>query len=63
MADPRIQRTRDHVLGVVRRMLATPSDVPLTFTSLAAEAEVSRRTLYTHWGTIDRLIAEAVTTR
>jgi AcrR family transcriptional regulator len=60
MADPRIQRTRDHVLGVVRRMLATPSDAPLTFTSLAAEAEVSRRTLYTHWGTVDRLIADAV---
>jgi AcrR family transcriptional regulator len=60
MPDPRIQRTRDHVLGVVRIMLATPSDSPLTFTSVAAEAEVSRRTLYTHWGTIDRLIADAV---
>jgi AcrR family transcriptional regulator len=61
MADPRIQRTKDHVLAVARRLLSEPSDVPLTFTTLAAEAQVSRRTLYTHWGSIDRVIAEAAT--
>ena len=61
MADPLIQRTKDHVLAVARRLLSEPSDVPLTFTTLAAEAQVSRRTLYTHWGTIDRVIAEAAT--
>ncbi|MET0991079.1 MAG: TetR/AcrR family transcriptional regulator [Lacisediminihabitans sp.] len=61
MSDPRIQRTRDHVLSTVRRLLAEPASAPLTFTILAAEAQVSRRTLYTHWGSIDRAISDAVT--
>jgi len=61
MSDPRIQRTRDHVLSTVRRLLAEPASTPLTFTILAAEAQVSRRTLYTHWGSIDRAISDAVT--
>jgi AcrR family transcriptional regulator len=61
MADPRIQRTRAHVLAVARTMLSDSDSVAMTFTSLAAEAQVSRRTLYTHWGSIDKLIAEAVT--
>lgn len=42
-------------------MLTDSDPVAMTFTSLAAEAQVSRRTLYTHWGSIDKLIAEAVT--
>jgi AcrR family transcriptional regulator len=33
---------------------------PLTFSRLADEAQVSRRTLYTHWGSIERVIGEAV---
>lgn len=41
-------------------MLAEPSEIQLTFTSLSLEAQVSRRTLYTHWGSIDRVIADAV---
>jgi AcrR family transcriptional regulator len=41
-------------------MLAEPSEIPLTFTSLSLEAQVSRRTLYTHWGSVDRIIADAV---
>jgi len=61
MPDPRIQRTRDHVLATVRKLLAEPASTPLTFTILAAEAQVSRRTLYTHWGSIDRAISDAVT--
>ena len=61
MADPRIQRTKDHVLAVARTLLGEPSDVPLTFSSLAVAAQVSRRTLYTHWGSIDRVIADAAT--
>jgi len=61
MSDPRIQRTREHVLSTVRRLLAEPASAPLTFTVLAAEAQVSRRTLYTHWGSIDRAISDAVT--
>ena len=60
MADPRIERTRIHVLTVTRRMLSERTGEPLTFSRLADEAQVSRRTLYTHWGTIERVIGEAV---
>ena len=60
MADPRIERTRLHVLTVTRKMLAERSGEPLTFSRLAEEAQVSRRTLYTHWGTVERVIGEAI---
>ncbi|MET0989933.1 MAG: TetR/AcrR family transcriptional regulator [Glaciihabitans sp.] len=61
MTDPRIKRTREHVLRTARDMLAQPSGVPLTLSALAAEAQVSRRTLYVHWGTIQKVISEAIT--
>ncbi len=48
------------MLAAVRLMLETRPDAPITFTSVSNQAEVSRRTLYTHWGSIDRLIADAV---
>ena len=60
MTDPRIERTRVHVLTVTRRMLAQRTGEPLSFSRLAQEAQVSRRTLYTHWGTVERVIGEAV---
>jgi AcrR family transcriptional regulator len=60
MTDPRIERTRRHVLDTARRVLREKNDTPLTFTTLANEAQVSRRTLYTHWGSIDRVISDAV---
>ena len=60
MPDPRIERTRVHVLTIARQMLVERSGDPLTFSRLAERAQVSRRTLYTHWGTIERVIAEAV---
>lgn len=60
MTDPRIERTRSHVLTVTRRILAQRTGEPLSFSRLAQEAQVSRRTLYTHWGTIERVIGEAV---
>ena len=41
-------------------MLAERSGEPLTFSRLAEEAQVSRRTLYTHWGTVERVIGEAI---
>lgn len=41
-------------------MLAERSGEPLTFSRLAEQAQVSRRTLYTHWGTVERVIGEAV---
>jgi AcrR family transcriptional regulator len=42
-------------------MLAEPGGAPLTLSALAAEAQVSRRTLYVHWGTIQQVISDAVT--
>lgn len=60
MTDPRIERTRVHVLTVTRRMLAERTGEPLSFSRLAQAAQVSRRTLYTHWGTVERVIGEAV---
>jgi AcrR family transcriptional regulator len=42
-------------------MLAEPQGAPLTLSALAAVAQVSRRTLYVHWGTIQQVISEAVT--
>lgn len=60
MPDPRIERTRVHVLTVARDMLAERTGEPLTFSRLAEVAKVSRRTLYTHWGTIERVIGEAI---
>jgi AcrR family transcriptional regulator len=59
MPDPRIERTRTHVLTVARAMLAERNGEPLTFSRLAEEAQVSRRTLYTHWGSVERVIADA----
>ncbi|CAN5122831.1 hypothetical protein BH09ACT1_BH09ACT1_17540 [soil metagenome] len=41
-------------------MLGERSGEALTLTSLASKAQVSRRTLYTHWGTIERVISDAV---
>ncbi len=63
MPDPRIERTKAHVLKTAREMIAARSGEPLTFSRLADVAQVSRRTLYTHWGTVERLIGEAVTAR
>lgn len=42
-------------------MLSEPGRGPLTLTTLAAEGNVSRRTLYTHWGSIEKVISDAVT--
>jgi AcrR family transcriptional regulator len=57
--DPRIKRTRNHVLQIAREMLER-ADEPLTFTAVAEEAFVARQTLYKHWGTIENLIADTI---
>ncbi len=41
-------------------MLSERSGEALTFSRLAEVAQVSRRTLYTHWGSIERVIGEAI---
>jgi len=58
-SDPRVARTRVHVLSTAREMLGERHD-GITFSTLAARAEVSRRTLYTHWGTIEGLLADTI---
>ncbi|TIH36647.1 hypothetical protein D4765_09790 [Subtercola vilae] len=49
-----------HVLHTVQALLRQPHPRPLTFTALAIEAEVSRRTLYLHWSSIEQVIADAL---
>jgi AcrR family transcriptional regulator len=61
VADPRVVRTRQHVLAVVRQLIGEKSGRRLNFSVVAESARVSRRTLYTYWGTIDRLLSDAVT--
>jgi AcrR family transcriptional regulator len=57
--DPRIRRTRLHVIQTARAMLNEHSEA-LTFTSVADRAFVARQTLYKHWGTVENLIAETI---
>ena len=59
MSDPRIARTKEHVLGVLRELMSRTGE-EITLSSLAAEARVSRRTIYTHWGTVECAVAEAM---
>lgn len=57
--DPRIRRTKAHVLSVARDLLES-GEGALTFSLLAERAQVSRQTLYTHWGTVENVIAETI---
>jgi len=57
--DPRIRRTRLHVLQTARAMLNEHTEA-LTFTSVADRAFVARQTLYKHWGTVENLISETI---
>lgn len=41
-------------------MLVVPGAEPLTWTSLSVEAQVSRRTLYTHWDSVDELLTDII---
>ncbi len=50
-------------METAREMLAARTDEPFTFTTLAARARVSRRTLYTHWGSIEKVIRDVVALR
>jgi AcrR family transcriptional regulator len=57
--DPRVQRTKEHVLATAVAILQDGRE-PLNFTTLAARARVSRRTLYTHWGSVEALIVDTL---
>lgn len=58
-ADPRIRRTREHVLNVTRELLMERKSA-LTLSLVAERARVSRQTLYKHWATIENVIADTV---
>ncbi|MEU4359427.1 TetR/AcrR family transcriptional regulator [Streptomyces virginiae] len=56
--DPRIERTRAHVLGHARELLTTRGPDAVTYTELAARARVTRQTLYRHWPSRERLFMD-----
>lgn len=56
--DPRVTRTRQRVLEITRELLAEHGAMPLTFSLIADEAGVARKTLYAHWGSVAHLIAD-----
>lgn len=58
--DPRVARTRAAVLHKTLELLATAGPSAISLSNVAAEAGVSRQTIYTHWGTPTQLIAEAI---
>jgi len=58
--DPRIERTRAHVLGHARRLLASDGPDAVTYSELAARARVTRQTLYRHWPARDALFVDLV---
>ena len=60
MIDPRIARTKQTVLAAAERLMVDDDTTNITFTSLARESTVSRRTIYAYWPTIDAVIADVL---
>ena len=58
MADPRVARTRERVIGTVRDLLSDAASGPPTFSTIAEAAGVSRKTLYAHWDSPAQLIRD-----
>ncbi|GAA1914196.1 TetR/AcrR family transcriptional regulator [Streptantibioticus ferralitis] len=56
--DPRIDRTRRHVLAAARRILLERGADAVTFSAVAREAHVTRNTLYRHWATPEQLLVD-----
>ncbi|MEV0848204.1 helix-turn-helix domain-containing protein [Streptomyces sp. NPDC049954] len=56
--DPRMDRTRRHVLACARELLADRGAAGVTFTTVARTARVSRNTLYRHWSTREQLLVD-----
>ena len=61
--DPRVLRTRAHVLAHARALLADSGPAGLTFSDLSAAARVSRQTLYRYWSTPEALAADVLLDR
>lgn len=56
--DPRVVRTRAHVLSHARALLSAGGPNQVTYQELAARAQVTRQTLYRHWPTRESLFAD-----
>jgi AcrR family transcriptional regulator len=59
-SDPRVDRTREHVLKCARELLLAEGAQAVTFSSLARQARVSRSTLYRHWADPGQLLLEVM---
>src|ERR1039457_851885 len=60
--NPRVRRTKDHVLQTARRLLPELGPIAMTFTALSGASGVTRQTLYRHWPSREALLAELVLT-
>jgi AcrR family transcriptional regulator len=58
--NPRVQRTRRHVLDVARDLLPEVGPAGLTYSLLAERAGVTRQTLYRHWPTRAALLVDLI---
>ncbi|RFA07012.1 hypothetical protein B7R21_16940 [Subtercola boreus] len=60
--NPRVIRTKARVITVARELLPQVGPAALTYTLLADRAGVTRQTLYRHWPSREKLLAELVLT-
>jgi AcrR family transcriptional regulator len=61
--DPRVSRTRNHVLDHARQLLLEQGPAGMTFSALATRARVARQTLYRYWDGPEALVADLVRRR
>jgi AcrR family transcriptional regulator len=60
VSNPRVQRTRAHVLAVARELLPEVGPIGLTCTLLAERADVTRQTVYRHWPNRAELLLDLI---
>lgn len=60
--DPRVQRTRQHVLDIARALIAEVGPMAMTYTLLSERSAITRQTLYRHWPTTTALFVDLVLT-
>jgi AcrR family transcriptional regulator len=60
--NPRVERTKAHVLRVARDLIVELGPADLTYTALSERSGITRQTLYRHWPTREALMAAIVLT-
>ncbi len=58
--DPRVERTRAAVISAATDLMMTEGPGAITHANVAAAAEVSRTTVYTHWPTREDLLRSTI---